>query len=813
MPKYPADKIKTLPDAVQDNFYSAEIADRYVKAIFPALEAGELTPVKDLVMDVYYKVILPEDFPGALAAIVKDPAKAKEVALLILGYDLLPIADYLGEDIIAIIEKNGGDPLMFRRSVPVRDVVERVVGKAALALEERLESRLDNILRSFVVGARKDEQMLEMLKGNAKTSGLGLDEDKALTVLALVKAEKDLLEKRGVDIVPDQVYDAAQASDTAEAEVAEEEVSTDGEPPSEPLPQEELEAIIADLPEEDVHELSKAVRTQQAPAAPPVAKKASYTADAFSADDEEEIVILQKKLPEKTDVRVVGQVTTLEDGLAHEIVQIAEVHLPNDDIEKRFLYAVKLYIRDIRDALETKSKLTMPVTGGGIGMTEAEAVRVMALLGTRIADLRAVMAGRSQKAKEAHVSAGVERQVKGSDAIEQAEQGKRDTLYQTLTGKTPQQAAAKEQNVAVLNERKPVQQRTITVIPVVGKDEPVAKTPDLSKLSVPVVHEVGSHTVAPAAAAVVAKAPPTLSVRGDVPVPVAISSPPPQAPAMAPSIPQKRTAPPPDALPVVDDDDDEMVVVHEISDSIDLNEKERAGSIPTSPAPARPDALASIMPTPVIASGSYPTPKQSLSRQGIQEIATASLAPRNDVQSPVVAPAPVMPPKPVMMPPPAPPLRPTPVVPPAPSKPAQPILTAPSPAPQLPRSPASPLPASKPTVSDVSFTPKLTGPTDALRSMTIVDFRRLSKDPKEATLKIKDKIDLLAEESFERKTEGIKAWQASESNKTYLSMLRTSLEGEPLVQVITKLQNTAQPVLTKEEFDAIMELNRDLRFG
>ncbi len=97
--------------------------------------------------------------------------------------------------------------------------------------------------------------------------------------------------------------------------------------------------------------------------------------------------------------------------------------------------------------------------------------------------------------------------------------------------------------------------------------------------------------------------------------------------------------------------------------------------------------------------------------------------------------------------------------------------------------------------------------------MSIVDFRRLSKTPKEATLKIKDKIDLLAEESFERKTEGIKAWQASEANRTYLSMLRTSLEGEPLPQVIAKLQNANQPVLTKEEFDAIMELNRDLRFG
>lgn len=97
--------------------------------------------------------------------------------------------------------------------------------------------------------------------------------------------------------------------------------------------------------------------------------------------------------------------------------------------------------------------------------------------------------------------------------------------------------------------------------------------------------------------------------------------------------------------------------------------------------------------------------------------------------------------------------------------------------------------------------------------MTVKDFRRLSRDPHEATLKLRDKIDLLVEQSFEIKTAGIKAWQDSEVNRLYLSMLRASLEGKPILDVIAEKEGKNEPVLTKAEFDAVMELNRKLRFG
>jgi hypothetical protein len=136
----------------------------------------------------------------------------------------------------------------------------------------------------------------------------------------------------------------------------------------------------------------------------------------------------------------------------------------------------------------------------------------------------------------------------------------------------------------------------------------------------------------------------------------------------------------------------------------------------------------------------------------------------------------------------------------------------PPPAPVAPPPPPPPL-QPRSVVADIKYVPKLTGPVDELRAMAVKDFRRLSRDPHEATLKIRDKIDLLEDQSFEVKSAGIKAWQDSETNRLYLGMLRSSLEGKPIIDVIVEKEGKGEPVLSKAEFDAIMELNRKLRFG
>lgn len=148
--------------------------------------------------------------------------------------------------------------------------------------------------------------------------------------------------------------------------------------------------------------------------------------------------------------------------------------------------------------------------------------------------------------------------------------------------------------------------------------------------------------------------------------------------------------------------------------------------------------------------------------------------------------------------------------------PSTPPLTLVRPVPGVPVLPPStmrgPGDTERPRMEDIKASPKLTGPVEELRALNVVDFRRLSKDPKEACMKVKDKIDLLAEQSFTRRTEGIAAWSASEVVRTYLELMRESLNGVPLKDAIASRQSGKKPYLTPEEFQAVAELSRQLRY-
>ncbi len=126
--------------------------------------------------------------------------------------------------------------------------------------------------------------------------------------------------------------------------------------------------------------------------------------------------------------------------------------------------------------------------------------------------------------------------------------------------------------------------------------------------------------------------------------------------------------------------------------------------------------------------------------------------------------------------------------------------------------PAASVPEARPKMEDVKAPPKLTGPVEELRAITVVDFRRLSKDPKEACLKIRDKIDLLAEQSYTRRSEGIVAWTASEVVRTYLGIMREGLNGTPPAEATAARKASGQPYLEPEEFQAVAELSRQLRY-
>lgn len=119
----------------------------------------------------------------------------------------------------------------------------------------------------------------------------------------------------------------------------------------------------------------------------------------------------------------------------------------------------------------------------------------------------------------------------------------------------------------------------------------------------------------------------------------------------------------------------------------------------------------------------------------------------------------------------------------------------------------------KTKIEDIKFKPKLTGPIEEIKTMALADFRRLGSDPEKITEKIKEKINLLEEESFAKRLAGIKAWKESNVYRLYLELGDQSMEEkQPVAEVMSARQKNNQPTLTEQEFEAIVELNRELRY-
>lgn len=145
-------------------------------------------------------------------------------------------------------------------------------------------------------------------------------------------------------------------------------------------------------------------------------------------------------------------------------------------------------------------------------------------------------------------------------------------------------------------------------------------------------------------------------------------------------------------------------------------------------------------------------------------------------------------------------------------------LPPPMPAPYI--APAKTLPpktamfaARRPSLDDVKFVRKLVGPIEELETMTIIDFRRLDSDPKVAVKKIKEKVSLLEKELYQKRAEGIAAWHKSEVSRFYRLLGQASMaEGRSIEEIIAERRQAAKPTLTLEEFNAIMELNKELRY-
>jgi len=108
--------------------------------------------------------------------------------------------------------------------------------------------------------------------------------------------------------------------------------------------------------------------------------------------------------------------------------------------------------------------------------------------------------------------------------------------------------------------------------------------------------------------------------------------------------------------------------------------------------------------------------------------------------------------------------------------------------------------------------PELRGPIDELRTLTLRDFRRIDTDPRHAAKKIEQKIDLLEDEAFEKRIGGIQGFRHSPLFALYVGLGHAGLAQQKSVDdLVTKIPGE-EDKLTQDEFEAIMDLNQNLRF-
>lgn len=120
--------------------------------------------------------------------------------------------------------------------------------------------------------------------------------------------------------------------------------------------------------------------------------------------------------------------------------------------------------------------------------------------------------------------------------------------------------------------------------------------------------------------------------------------------------------------------------------------------------------------------------------------------------------------------------------------------------------------ADRPTVADVVRPQMALGPAEELRSMTLIEFRRLGQGAGDAARRLLEKFQHLQRESFTVWAEAVVGWRQSSIYQLYIAMGRESLEkGQPISQIIADRGQAGQPYLSEHEFTVLSDLNRQLQ--
>lgn len=122
-----------------------------------------------------------------------------------------------------------------------------------------------------------------------------------------------------------------------------------------------------------------------------------------------------------------------------------------------------------------------------------------------------------------------------------------------------------------------------------------------------------------------------------------------------------------------------------------------------------------------------------------------------------------------------------------------------------------PVQPNKPYMIDIKQPSAVVGPVDEIRQIDLKEFRRMGTNPGDSADRVYEKIELLEEESWDMRMQGVRAWRQSPLFTLYVTIGRASMEsGNPVDSVISKRQQAGEPTLLPEEFMAVNALNAKL---
>jgi hypothetical protein len=111
-------------------------------------------------------------------------------------------------------------------------------------------------------------------------------------------------------------------------------------------------------------------------------------------------------------------------------------------------------------------------------------------------------------------------------------------------------------------------------------------------------------------------------------------------------------------------------------------------------------------------------------------------------------------------------------------------------------------------VTDVKSYPKVVGPIEELRILTLKDFRRFDSNTDKALKIIEQKLQLLKDDSYEDYVKGVNAWRQSPMYQQYIKLVEESLHsGRQLSETVATSRQKDLESLSWNEFVALRNFN------